>query len=158
VPVPATSNPALALLAAAMGAIGLAGLSRRLRGGAALAAVLAAGLITNADPALAAKPEHDEVKVGTILSARAATANQHTVEVRLADGSSFVTRRGHLRVIDRRSASPTPVQSLADVRADQAVLVRAVRSERGRINSLRVVLFDSVEAARAHRLAGKLKH
>ncbi len=158
VPVPATSNPALALLAAAMAAIGLAGLSRRLRGGAALAAVLAAGLITNADPALAAKPEHDEVKVGTILSARAATANQHTVEVRLADGSSFVTRRGHLRVIDRRSASPTPVQSLADVRADQAVLVRAVRSERGRINSLRVVLFDSVEAARAHRLAGKLKH
>lgn len=158
VPVPATSNPALALLAAAMAAIGLTGLSRRMRGGAALAAVLAAGLVAGSDPALAARADHDEVTVGTILSARAANANQHTVEVRLADGSSFVTRRGHLRVIDRRSASPTAVQSLADVRPDQAVLVRAVRSERGRINSLRVVLFDSLEAARAHRLATQGKH
>jgi hypothetical protein len=158
VPVPATSNPALALLAAAMAAVGLVGLSRRLRGGAALAALVATGLFMGADPALAARPDHDEVKVGTLQSARAAQPGNRMVEVRLADGSTYVARRGHLRVIDRRSGESTPIQSLSDLTANQAVMVRAQRSERGRISSLKVVLFDSVQAAEAHRLAKKKRH
>jgi hypothetical protein len=158
VPVPATSNPALALLAAAMAAIGLVGLSRRLRGGSALAALLATGLLMGADPALAARPDHDEVKVGTVQSARAAQPDNRMVEVRLADGSTYVARRGHLRVIDHRSGDAAPIQSLSDLASNQAVMVRVQRSERGRISSLKVVLFDSVQAAEAHRLAKKKHH
>lgn len=151
VPVPATSRTALAALAALIAAIGLTGLSRRMRGNAAAVAMLAAGLLTAGDPALAAKPGHEEVAFGTIASTRAATADNRTVEVALADGTRFNARRGHLRVIDRRSSRANAIESLSDVAAAQAVMVEYHRSARGRISDLRVVLFDTVEAARAHR-------
>ena len=118
---------------------------------AAAVAILAAGLLTAGDPALAAKPGHEEVAFGTIASTRAATADNRTVEVALADGTRFNARRGHLRVIDRRSSRANAIESLSDVAAAQAVMVEYHRSARGRISDLRVVLFDTVEAARAHR-------
>jgi hypothetical protein len=142
--IPTLGDAGKALLAGLL-ALGGVALMRRRRN--LVAPVVALTLTLGGVQAAGAKGVRPpkEVDAGTLAQSRVAGT---TVTLRLADGTSVTVPLGRVEVSDRRSRSHQ-APGVAALPANQPVVLKVRHGRDGSIERVKVVLFDTVQAAQA---------